>query len=572
MEGFLFKWTNYMTGWQQRWFTLKDGVLSYYRSQEEVDSGCKGSVKLAVCDVIVHSSDPRRFDLILGEQRFYLRALSRADRQRWVVALGSCKAGGAPPVELDELRLNELHTQSILTHQSELRIYHNLILQQVKELQGNLKEDSIPDMARINEVTGTLNAACSTFLVTLNELLSLTQSPVIGPSRGSLDLSTKHSSSPPNAPLASTLTALQNAVDPVTITVRQPLRYARVLVCFSNARRSTITGGGLYSWFPGDSVPPKSSELNAGSKPSQRRMNRAGRIHHTFFSTMEYSFEDLRPNMDASSARQPDSQLLPGDYLAALDFVQACRSLFTIFERLSTATTAANTSRSISNVARSFTALQQVQADLNGNLSRLELALSVHSRNQAAPMSPQPRTTQSDSSVPGVVSLGSLIRDDITNNRIKDDASVYMAVLWLARSLNFVREFLHLLFTLPQPSVVNSQKAPEDDSLSVVATEAYARCLRSFHQWSLRGVAMIVIKSLPSRNDFLHVLLQDSLKLSDGTYTPLSVALTCHPELYAQLEIDAKHYSDALGRTLTLIEGLFACLDLERVFTGSETY
>ncbi|KAF6773525.1 hypothetical protein AHF37_06945 [Paragonimus kellicotti] len=83
---------------------------------------------------------------------------------------------------------------------------------------------------------------------------------------------------------------------------------------------------------------------------------------------------------------------------------------------------------------------------------------------------------------------------------------------------------------------------------------------------------MIVIKSLPSRNDFLHVLLQDSLKLSDGTYTPLSVALTCHPELYAQLEIDAKHYSDALGRTLTLIEGLFACLDLERVFTGSETY
>ncbi|KAF6769256.1 hypothetical protein AHF37_12023, partial [Paragonimus kellicotti] len=88
-EGFLFKWTNYMTGWQQRWFTLKDGVLSYYRSQEEVEC-----------------SDPLRFDLILGEQRFYLRALSRADRQRWVVALGSCKAGGAPPVELDELRLN----------------------------------------------------------------------------------------------------------------------------------------------------------------------------------------------------------------------------------------------------------------------------------------------------------------------------------------------------------------------------------------------------------------------------------------------------------------------------------
>lgn len=42
---------------------------------------------------IVHTTDNRRFDLILGEQRYYLRALSKSDRQRWIVALGSCKAG-----------------------------------------------------------------------------------------------------------------------------------------------------------------------------------------------------------------------------------------------------------------------------------------------------------------------------------------------------------------------------------------------------------------------------------------------------------------------------------------------
>lgn len=111
MEGILLKWTNYVSGWQQRYFILDDGVLSYYRSKEEMNSGCKGSVKLSVCDVIgefhvntasllrtndtVHSSDPRRFDLILGEQRYYLRALSRADRQRWVIALGSSKVGTA---------------------------------------------------------------------------------------------------------------------------------------------------------------------------------------------------------------------------------------------------------------------------------------------------------------------------------------------------------------------------------------------------------------------------------------------------------------------------------------------
>lgn len=31
MEGWLFKWTNYIKGYQRRWFVLKDGLLSYYR-------------------------------------------------------------------------------------------------------------------------------------------------------------------------------------------------------------------------------------------------------------------------------------------------------------------------------------------------------------------------------------------------------------------------------------------------------------------------------------------------------------------------------------------------------------
>lgn len=31
MKGFLLKWTNYIKGYQRRWFVLSDGVLSYYR-------------------------------------------------------------------------------------------------------------------------------------------------------------------------------------------------------------------------------------------------------------------------------------------------------------------------------------------------------------------------------------------------------------------------------------------------------------------------------------------------------------------------------------------------------------
>lgn len=31
MKGWLFKWTNYLKGYQRRWFVLSNGLLSYYR-------------------------------------------------------------------------------------------------------------------------------------------------------------------------------------------------------------------------------------------------------------------------------------------------------------------------------------------------------------------------------------------------------------------------------------------------------------------------------------------------------------------------------------------------------------
>uniref|UniRef100_A0A8C5C0K8 PH domain-containing protein n=1 Tax=Gadus morhua TaxID=8049 RepID=A0A8C5C0K8_GADMO len=51
MEGILYKWTNYMTGWQPRWFVLEDGTISYYDSEDDVGKGSKGSIKMSVCDI-----------------------------------------------------------------------------------------------------------------------------------------------------------------------------------------------------------------------------------------------------------------------------------------------------------------------------------------------------------------------------------------------------------------------------------------------------------------------------------------------------------------------------------------
>lgn len=48
----LLKWTNYINGWQQRYFTLRDGILSYYTSESDIDTGCKGALKVSVCEVV----------------------------------------------------------------------------------------------------------------------------------------------------------------------------------------------------------------------------------------------------------------------------------------------------------------------------------------------------------------------------------------------------------------------------------------------------------------------------------------------------------------------------------------
>ena len=51
----LFKWTNYIHGWQERYICLKDGVLSYYKSENETQYGCRGAIALKQSSIIVIS-------------------------------------------------------------------------------------------------------------------------------------------------------------------------------------------------------------------------------------------------------------------------------------------------------------------------------------------------------------------------------------------------------------------------------------------------------------------------------------------------------------------------------------
>ncbi|KAJ8004778.1 hypothetical protein DPEC_G00139850 [Dallia pectoralis] len=171
MEGILYKWTNYISGWQPRWFVLEGGTLSYYDSQEDAWKGCKGSIKISVCEIQVHASDFTRVDLTIpGEQYFYLRTINAAERQKWLVALGSAKACLTDNRTKREKEHQE-NTEALKTKMSELRLYCDLLLQQVNKIQEcEEPEETETEMARENP--GTLvKSTCTTFLKTLEECM-----------------------------------------------------------------------------------------------------------------------------------------------------------------------------------------------------------------------------------------------------------------------------------------------------------------------------------------------------------------------------------------------------------------
>ena len=52
-QGRLFKWTNYLHGWQERYVLLKQGYLNYYKNELDIGLGCRGALSVKQVDVQV---------------------------------------------------------------------------------------------------------------------------------------------------------------------------------------------------------------------------------------------------------------------------------------------------------------------------------------------------------------------------------------------------------------------------------------------------------------------------------------------------------------------------------------
>nr|KMM69477.1 oxysterol-binding protein 1 [Coccidioides posadasii RMSCC 3488] len=90
MKGYLKKWTNYTGGYKLRWFVLEDGVMSYYKHQDDAGSACRGAINMRIAKLNMDPQDKTRFE-IQGKSsvKYHLKANHVVEAKRWFWALNN---------------------------------------------------------------------------------------------------------------------------------------------------------------------------------------------------------------------------------------------------------------------------------------------------------------------------------------------------------------------------------------------------------------------------------------------------------------------------------------------------
>ncbi|XP_025082717.1 pleckstrin homology domain-containing family A member 8-like isoform X1 [Pomacea canaliculata] len=514
MEGVLWKWTNYLSGWQPRWFVLESGVLSYYKSQEDVNNGCKGSIKMSACDIKVHPTDNTRLDLIIpGEQHYYVKAAQPQERQSWLIALGSAKATYGQPPNQEPSGGGDSAGDTVRAKKSELRLYCDLLMQQVHSVKQSItQKDSekvwVPDFEKLNEATSLLSATCDTFIQTLDEVMKIVHDVTHV-------TEIVHPSSPKRLSSASSRLAVSRS-DSQEISVRSRLPSTSSLEgpsLIRSRRKSSAEGDSVHS---DSAVSEPSSTLisssHVGSCKDSPRINHTAAERERGFEAgvkinpgpsvgncshgIENGTEGSgRPAVDAKSddgegsddfkdaidVRTPtffsamstsfaNVRLLDDNGVPVQPFLDACKELVPIFDKLNS------------------TAFAPVKMDFSGNIRKI-----------------QQKHLSSAGSAAGFLSLQSMVLSEVRLRQHTNSNSATVALCWLKRGLEFIREFLREICS----------GGPD---LSECASNAYGRTLKKYHGWVVRGVFAVAVKALPYRDEFLCHLAAEEIDTVDESF------------------------------------------------------
>lgn len=518
MEGILYKWTNYLSGWQPRWFLLCGGILSYYDSREDAWKGCKGSIQMAVCEIQVHPTDNTRMDLAIpGEQYFYLKARTAAERQQWLVALGSAKACITDIRTKKEKEFSD-STEALKTKMSELRLYCDILVQQVNKTKETSTLSASDPQDKIN-MGALLKSTCNTFLKTLEDCMQIANNTFI---------STLVYSTPPGSPHLSILR--QNKVRRSTLTGHisaqrkmelnnnlengplkeepnhqdhSPIENIRILgmemsesipLAYQGPETHKDSAGAERSL---DNVSSESSgvcdlqdetDIHAGlpAVSSILQQDEGGgtsdegggsteeELPETFFSTMTHRFNDLVYEGEDG---------IPTEY-----FLNSCYAIVPVLDKLGP------------------TVFAPVKMDFVGNIKKI---------NQKYITNKEEFTT-----------LQKIVLREVNGSLAQVRNSATEALLWLKRGLKFLFQFL-------------SEVKNGENNIQTALSNAYGKTLRQYHGWVVRGVFALALRAAPTYEGFVAALVvhegdENHKFFFDGMMRDLNIYL---PAMEKQLNI-----------------------------------
>ncbi|KAI5724832.1 hypothetical protein M8J77_007703 [Diaphorina citri] len=178
MKGWLFKWTNYLKGYQKRWFVLSNGLLSYYRNQAEMSHTCRGTISLR--GAIIQTEDSCTFIISNGVQTFHIKASNEVERQRWVTALELAKSKARSTRESDEEDFEvdgEVKLENIIKTLSvnleQLQSYNEIINKHGAALLRTLSElESCDNPQELQCQIKEINERATLFRITTNAMIN----------------------------------------------------------------------------------------------------------------------------------------------------------------------------------------------------------------------------------------------------------------------------------------------------------------------------------------------------------------------------------------------------------------
>ncbi|XP_067915677.1 pleckstrin homology domain-containing family A member 8 isoform X3 [Heterodontus francisci] len=477
MEGILYKWTNYLS---------------------------------------VHTNDSTRMELIIpGEQHFYLKAVNAAERQRWLVALGSSKACLTDSRTKKEKEISE-NTESLKKKVSELRLYCDLLLHQVNNLKENAQSNqSNPTDVEIDMAT-LLRSTCNTFMKTLEECMQIANatfrpellqptppgSPhvaVIKPNR----IKRHHLTSYSCTKSRNELNNCQNgsSAEKANVKTQKNSESENDDQHEINSRRESTEKAGermdnselvdAAAEETGVNIELQPSAAEDEIEGSEELGGTSTNLHaekeeiQTFFSAMDQRFNDIEFEEDNG--------------IPTLPFLESCYAIVPVLDKLGP------------------TVFAPVKLDFVGNIKKINQKYITDSIR--------------------FTTLQKIVLYELETDEATVRNSATEALLWLKRGLKFLKGFLE--------EVNNGEK-----DIQKALNTSYGRTLRQYHGWVVRGVFALALRAAPFYEGFMA-----ALAVNEGDEQKEA--------FYEGMQRDLNQYLPAMGKQIEILDALYEEYNLE---------